>query len=97
MIDMIDRATCVWLAAGLLAGFVHATMLWRAAHRLTAWTPVLTIFRLAIVAAVLTVAALSGKIITAAIGWAVGFVVLAAWLALWRSKHRSSKIRPPSR
>lgn len=97
MIDLIDTATGVWFAAGLSAGLVHATTLWRAARRLTVWTPTLTILRLAVVAAVLTVAALWGEIIAAAVGWAVGFAVLAAWLALRRSNDRPCKIPPPSR
>lgn len=75
-------ATYVGLAAGILAGFAHATMLWRTARRLTVWTPLWGLLRLAIVAAVLIVAAISGVILSAAAGWVIGFALLGAPLAL---------------
>ncbi len=76
---MIDRSLLVWFAAGLAAGLLHAAMLWRAAGRLTAWTPLLSMLRLAGVAAVLVAAAVSGAIIAAGAGWAVGIAALGGW------------------
>lgn len=87
MTEMIDMTICVWLAIGLLAGFMHAMMLWRTAHRFTAWTPVLGLLRLAVVAVVLIVAALSGAILSAAAGWAIGFVVPGMWFVMFRANR----------
>lgn len=84
---MIEMTTIVWFAAGLVAGILHATMLWRATHRLTAWTPVLGMLRLAVVAAVLLAAALSGTILVAAAGWVGGFVTLGTWLVASRTNR----------
>lgn len=63
---------------------LHATMLWRATHRLSVWTPVLGTLRLGVVAAVLVMAALSGAILLAATGVAVGLVVLGARFVMSR-------------
>jgi len=73
---MIEMTTWVWFAAGGVAGLMHATMLWRAMHRLSVWTPVLGILRLGFVAAVLILSALSGVILASAAGWAIGFAAL---------------------
>ena len=84
---MIEMKTCGWFAAGLVAGLLHTTMLWRAAHRLTVWTPVLGMLRLGVVAAVLVVAALTGPILVAAAGWMVGFAALGTWFLGVRTKR----------
>ena len=76
---MIEMTTCGWFVAGLLVGAIHSTMLWRATHRLTAWTPLLGMLRLTVVAAVLVAAALWGAILIAATGWVVGFLILGVW------------------
>ncbi|NJN47912.1 MAG: hypothetical protein HC808_17140 [Candidatus Competibacteraceae bacterium] len=84
---MIEMITIAWFVAGLIAGFLHATMIWRTAHRLTAWTPVLGMLRLAAVAAVLIAAALSGAILLAAAGWVVGFATLSMGLVTRRTNR----------
>lgn len=84
---MIEMTTIAWFAAGLVVGLLHATMLWRATHRLTAWTPVLGMLRLGVVAAVLVAAALLGAILVAATGWLVGFVTLGTWLVASRKNR----------
>lgn len=85
MTDMIDMTTCLWLGAGLLTGFAHAMMLSRTARRHTAWGPVWSLLRLAVVAGVLIAAALSGEIFAAAAGWLIGFVALATWFVMRRN------------
>ena len=81
---MLELSTLAWLVAGLLAGCLHAAMLWRAARQLTRWTPVLGMLRLGVVTGVLVVAALAGAIFAAASGWAAGFAVLGAWFVARR-------------
>ncbi|MEZ6133367.1 MAG: hypothetical protein R3C53_00515 [Pirellulaceae bacterium] len=76
---MIEPTTWVWFAAGSVAGLIHATMLWRATHRLTVWTPVLGFVRLGLVAAWLVFSALAGEILASAVGWAFGLVTLGTW------------------
>lgn len=80
MNDLLNLATCVWLTAGLAAGWLHATLLWHAARRPTAWTAALGLLRLVAVATVLVAAGLYAQIIVAAAGWAVGFASLGVWL-----------------
>ena len=77
---MIENSAIPWFAAGLSAGVLQATMLWRTARRLTSWTPALGVLRLALVSLVLVVAAVSGAILAAAAGWAVGFIALCGWI-----------------
>ncbi|MCA9214105.1 MAG: hypothetical protein KDB27_13630 [Planctomycetales bacterium] len=74
---MIEITTYVWFVAGIVAGCLHAMMLWRASHRLTAWTPALGMLRLSVVSAVLVLSALSGEILVAAAGWAIGLATLS--------------------
>ena len=90
---MIEMTTIAWFAAGLVAGLLHATMLWRATHRLTAWTPVLGMLRLGVVAAVLVVAALSGAILVSRrrLGW----WDLSLW-ATWLVASRTNRTVLPS-
>ncbi len=76
---MNDMTNWLWFAGGLAAGFMHATMLWQAAKRLTAWTPVLGMLRLGLVAAVLVLSAFSGVIFASAAGWAIGLAMSGAW------------------
>jgi len=82
---MINLMTCVCLAAGLAAGVLHATMLWRASSRHTAWTPLLGMLRLSAVATVLVLAAFAGAILAAATGWAIGFIALGAGFVIGRN------------
>lgn len=74
--------TLIWFVVGLLAGGVHATALWRSAHGLSIWSPLIGLLRLGIVAASLVAAAISGAVLANAAGWAVGFAALALGLLL---------------
>lgn len=84
---MIELTHYPGLVAGLLAGFVHATMLWRSSHRLSVWTPLLSLLRLGVVTAVLVLAAVYGQILAAASGWAIGFATSAVLSACTGSKQ----------
>jgi hypothetical protein len=94
---MTDMTTWVWFLTGLVAGLVHAAMLWRAARRLTVWTAVMGMLRLSFVAAVLVLAAIYGRILLTACGWAIGLAVLGVWFFVSsgsravRSSHVPSK------
>ena len=77
----------LWVAIGVATGASHAMALWRTAHRPTRadWGfP----WRLPLVAVTLVVAALVGRLIPAAIGWAAGLVmtgaILVGGLARWK-------------
>ena len=94
---MNELTTCAWFVTGLTAGLLHAGLLWRATHRLTAWTPVLGVLRLGVVTAVLVISALSGAILAAAAGWGLGFVATGAWFVVSRwNLPIASSIAPPS-
>jgi predicted membrane protein len=84
---MIETTTSVWFAGGLVAGLLHATMLWRAAKQLTAWTPILGLLRLGFVAAVLVLSTLSGVILASATGWAIGLAALGTWFLVNRENQ----------
>ena len=84
---MIDWTHYFGFVAGLLAGLAHVTMLWRSSHRLSAWTPLLGMLRLGIVAAVLVFAAVYGQILAAAGGWAICFAVSAVLFVCAGSRH----------
>lgn len=90
---MNETMIVVWTAAGLAAGGWHAAMLWRASHRLTAWSAAFGILRLGTVAAVLIAAALMGAILAAAGGWVVGFVACCGWCVV-RQADRSVRCAP---
>ncbi len=79
---MIDMTTWVWFSAGLVAGLMHAATLWRAAKRLTVWTPVWGMLRIAVVTTTLVLSAISGMIFASAAGWAIGIAVLGTWFAI---------------
>ena len=93
---MIEMTTLSWFALGLFAGLVHATMLWRNVHSHSVWSPLIGFLRLAIVASLLVVAAINGAILANAAGWAVGFVLLAAWLRIAPEAHASDPSTSPS-
>ncbi|MCA9129883.1 MAG: hypothetical protein KDB22_22505 [Planctomycetales bacterium] len=76
---MIESLTWVWFVAGLAAGLMHATMLWRATRRQSLWNPMLGFVRLGLVSALLVLSALSGEILASAVGWAIGLAVLGTW------------------
>ena len=84
---MIEMTTWVWFTAGFVAGFLHATMLWRATQRLNAWAPVLGFLRLGIVAALLVLSAVAGAILASATGWAVGLASLGTWFMISSGKQ----------
>lgn len=73
--SMIEFTHYPGFLAGLLAGSLHATMLWRSSHRLSVWTPLLGLLRLAVVAVVLLLAAVYGQVVAAAAGWMICFAV----------------------
>ncbi len=79
---MIELATCLWIAAGVLAGLTHAAMLWRAAGRSVMWMQFSGTLRLAVVVTVLVAAALQGQIIASASGWAIGFSACVTYTVL---------------
>ncbi len=93
---MIQVASMAWTAAGLVVGLLHADMLRRASRRLTAWSPALGMFRLGIVSALLILAALSGFILAAAVGWASGFFLTTCfWMAMrWRLQSVGTPLGP---
>jgi len=92
---MIEAATWIWFAGGLLAGLIHATMLWRNVHRPSAWSPLLGLMRLGIVATMLVVAAISGAILACAAGWAVGFATLGTWFMTSRTGRTIDSSKTP--
>jgi hypothetical protein len=69
-------------------------MLWRASRRLTAWTPVLGMLRLAVVAMVLVLAALAGTILAAAAGWASGYAPLVVCFLALRDDRAAAAPAP---
>ena len=87
---MIELTHYPGFVAGLLAGYVHATMLWRSSYRLSVWTPLLGLLRLGVVATVLVFAAIYGQILAAAGGWAVCFAASAVLYACFGSKHEQT-------
>ena len=84
---MIELTHYPGFVAGVLAGYLHATMLWRSTHRLPAWTPLLGLLRLGVVATVLVFAAVYGQILAAACGWVVCFATSAVLYACAGSKR----------
>lgn len=81
-----------WIVAGAGTGVLHATMLQQATHRLSAWTPVMGMLRLGIVAAVLISAALAGGILAAAAGWFAGLLAASVRIVM-----RRTNTAPPTR
>ena len=81
---MIELTTLAGMAAGLVAGLFHAHLLRRGTVRLTTWTPLWGMLRLGAVTAILVVAAISGEILAAAAGWALGFLTTCVWIVLRR-------------
>jgi hypothetical protein len=69
-------ATCWFLGAA--AGVLHAIGIWRSAARLSVTTALLGFVRLVSIALVLTLSALLGGLILAALGWGVGFFATVA-------------------
>ncbi len=93
---MIDANNLLWFAAGLVVGFLHASMLWRDVHKFTAWSPLMGMLRLSLVAASLVVAAVSGQILAGAAGWAVGLATLGTlFMARRRSRAAGIANTPP--
>ena len=73
-------ATVVWCMAGLALGVLQALSLWRATHGVPRVPTAM--LRVASVALVFIVAALVGRILPVASGWACGFPLAAAALYL---------------
>lgn len=94
---MIDKAQTLGLLAGAFAGCLHATMLWRASHRRSVWTPLLGLLRLVTVAVVLIIAAWCGQILPAAGGWMACFAACALVSLCWLpdQERQSPKTPPP--
>jgi len=76
----------MWLAAGLLLGVFHSTMLWKSAKQPNPWTALIGIVRVFAVGAVLVGAALSGEIYPAFLGWAAGFFGCVLIVCIGRAK-----------
>ena len=77
----------LWLAIGSATGASHAAALWRTARRSThaEWG---FLWRLPIVATTLVVAALVGRLVPAAIGWAAGLGVTAVILLVSQGRWK---------
>lgn len=73
----------LWIGLGVATGAVHGTALWQAAHDTT--VRLRFPWRLPMVAITLVVAALVGRILPAAAGWAGG---LAATSILFLARQR---------
>jgi hypothetical protein len=71
----MNAGTLVWVVVGTAVGVSHATALWRTAHRWngTGWWGFA--WRLPLVGITLVVAALVGRLVPAAVGWAAGLAV----------------------
>ena len=67
----------LWMAIGAVVGVSHATALWRTAHRPDGAVWYGVAWRLPLVGITLVVAALVGRLLPAAFGWAAGLVVTA--------------------
>ena len=77
----------LWLAVGATTGASHAAALWRTARRPTRadWGfP----WRLPLVAVTLVVAALVGRLVPAAIGWAAALLVTAVILLVSQGRWK---------
>jgi drug/metabolite transporter superfamily protein YnfA len=86
---MIEFNILVWFLAGIVTGCLHATMIQRSSIELTWWTPLLGMLRLAMVAAVLVLSAVSGQVLASAGGWAIGLTMLSLWIAAKRGTSAS--------
>ncbi len=80
---MISMATCLWASAGFFAGGVHSFGIGQAAAQAGIWVAASGMLRLALVACVLTAAAIGGYLFPAVAGWVVGFA-LTMILLTWR-------------
>ena len=69
----MNAGTLVWAVVGTAVGVSHATALWRTAHRWNGWWGFA--WRLPLVGITLVVAALVGRLVPAAVGWAAGLAV----------------------
>ena len=77
----------LWLAIGSATGASHAAALWRTVGRPTRgdWG---FLWRLPLVAVTLVVAALVGRLVPAAVGWAAGLVVTGAILLMSKGRWK---------
>lgn len=82
------QAMC-WCAAGIFAGLLHGTLLWRATRQISARTAATGLLRMGLVATVMVAAAMAGNIVVAAVGWAMAFVAVGTWFVLSQSKAAS--------
>lgn len=88
---MISFTSGIWFAAGLLAGSIHATTLWRNVHKLTVWAPLVGLLRLAFVTLLLIAAAINGQLLPSAAGWVCGFAANVCWLLTRRQIHPTDR------
>lgn len=78
----------VWLIAGLLLGVAHAATLWNSVRGgASPWLPLTGLLRLVVLGVVFTGAVLSGGILPAGAGWALGFAG-AAGAVFFRKQRR---------
>jgi hypothetical protein len=76
----------VWFAVGLLAGWLHAILLWQSVRRPSAWLPGWSGLRSIIVGGALVAAALAGGMLSASAGWAIGLSFAAGLLLVQKDK-----------
>ncbi|KAA5546242.1 hypothetical protein FYK55_04975 [Roseiconus nitratireducens] len=92
---MIDATDWIWISAGAAVGMLQTVSLWRSVHHPTVYSPLWGLLRLAAVAAVLVVAAISGEVLWAAAGWAIGFAISVGWFGgrRWRGNDDEMSMR----
>ena len=71
---MNDVPSLLAILFGSLAGLLHARLLWLGSQRLSGWSPMLGLVRVAVVGVCLTLAAVTGQLLTAAAAWFVSFL-----------------------
>jgi len=76
----MSAQTLLWATVGLLTGGVHATALWRAAHRPATIGAAMGIVRIAGVGAMLVLAAVNQGIVPAAVGWGLAYSSMGMFL-----------------
>jgi hypothetical protein len=85
---MIENWSYLWLFAGVATGLIHAGSLLHESRSVSVWSPIRGLLRLFLIVAVLVLAARSEFLMSAAAGWAVGFLPTVVWLASGSSHAR---------
>lgn len=74
---MMTIANSIWLTVGILLGGLHVGSLWLATRRASALMAATGLLRLLAVAVVLIGAAFGGGVVSACVGWGLGFLTVA--------------------